>query len=1677
MLSSKLLKLTKPAQVTQPFPKSRFGFCNCSKIIQEDEETINEITSILSNNQDNNDFISRIKSFQNPLNPNLVQSILVKNQSCDPKKLLHFFNWSVNEKGIVPNLNSFLILAMSFASFNKLRYASNVLDQMVETRKPVSDVVEAVRDVGLSSLGFTQLVYAYKSKCMLDEAVFLLLNYGDSGCFVNSVCLNSLMSDLLKCNNMELFWKVYERLSEVNVKHDVYMYSNVIDGYCMSGKMEDAKRVFSEMEEDGCSPNLVTYNLLIGGLCNHGHVDEAIGYRRLMMILSNSEKMLLSKLLKLPNPAQITQPFPKSRFGFCNCSKIIQEDEETINEITSILNNNQDNNDFISRIKSFQNPLNPNLVQSILVKNQSCDPKKLLHFFNWSVHEKGILPTLNSFLILAMSFVSFNKLRYASNVLDQMVETRKPVSDVVEAVRDVGLSSLGFTQLVYAYKSKCMLDEAVFLLLNYGDSGCFVNSVCLNSLMSDLLKCNNMELFWKVYERLSEVNVKQDVYMYSNVIDGYCRSGKMEDAKRVFSEMEEDGCSPNLVTYNLLIGGLCQYGLVDEAIGYKKAMVEKGVVPDWYSYSVIIDELCKAKRSSDAILVQDDMKNAGLKPKTGPYSSLINRVMQKSKKLEALSSSDDMVDKLGTSQNLKSYLTLSKKFVDTGHTSDLKFARNILAMMAETRKPMSDVIDAMTRVELSSDMFTLVVYAYMNRRLFDEAVYLLLNYKNGDCFPDLVCLYLLMKDLLKYDKLDLFWKVYERLSETNVTLDLYFYNIVTQGYCKSGKMEDAKRVYSEMKEKDFRIFLATYNALIEGLLEQGKVDEALKLKDKMVATLVKVDIVTFICIIKGLCKLGEYKEAIKLLEGMKDNGVKPDVNCYYPIIRGLCKAKRIEEAWALFAQMRKNRVKPNAFTYGALMSAYNYLAKQKDVNEYFKEMIAHNIIPNQDVFASMFEGHFKRRNSKKALSIMRNIIGNNVIPGNRHIYNALIQSLLKNNMTELAMKLYAEVCERGLIPHVSTYTSLIFEFIDEGDNENALKLFNEMQQRYACPNDVTFDKMLKTEHILRPVLVKYWLGIIKKKKRGVTLVWNNGWVRLSWEWIKSWQLFNGLKLIRFLASFALCEFVRLIILYNIYTLLRINETMCKMMLLSRLIRPKPYQITQPFSQSRLGFCNHAKIIQQQQQDDDEETIKKITSILNNEVWKPPESYPNLYKKLNPNVVQSVIVQNHACSPQRLHNLFVWSSEQMRASQNINSYIILSKIFADSNELNFARKVLAMMAKSLMPVSDVVDAMTSVGVSTIMFTLVVNAFKKIHFLDKAVYVLLNYKNGDCFPDSVCLNLLMKDLLKYDKLDLFWRVYERLGEANVTLDFNLYNNVIDGYIKSGKMEDAKRVFFEMKEKDPSPSLVTYNLIIGGFLEQGEVDEALKLKNEMVTIGIKVDVVTFICIINGLCKLGEYKEAIKLLEGMKDDGVLPDVNSYYPIIHGLCKAKRIEEAWDLFAQMVENGVKPDVITYAALMSAYSNLSKEEDLITYFKELIAHGISPDQDVLAFMFESHFKKGYLYSKKPFSIMRKMLDNNVLPNNMHIYNAFIKGFSENDDMDLAMKLLAEVHERGLNPDAFTYRSLISGYLDEYDTEKARLLFNEMQQRNVCPNDVTYEEFLKTLPEKRKNLVRRYSCNW
>ena len=54
------------------------------------------------------------------------------------------------------------------------------------------------------------------------------------------------------------------------------MYTALIDGYCNSDKLEEAKLILEKMLSKSCLPNTSTFNALIHCLCTDGKLSEAM---------------------------------------------------------------------------------------------------------------------------------------------------------------------------------------------------------------------------------------------------------------------------------------------------------------------------------------------------------------------------------------------------------------------------------------------------------------------------------------------------------------------------------------------------------------------------------------------------------------------------------------------------------------------------------------------------------------------------------------------------------------------------------------------------------------------------------------------------------------------------------------------------------------------------------------------------------------------------------------------------------------------------------------------------------------------------------------------------------------------------------------------------------------------------------------------------------------------------------------------------------------------------------------------------------------------------------------------------------------------------------------------------------------------------------------------------------
>ncbi|KAJ6410506.1 hypothetical protein OIU84_007284 [Salix udensis] len=247
----------------------------------------------------------------------------------------------------------------------------------------------------------------------------------------------------------------------------------------------------------------------------------------------------------------------------------------------------------------------------------------------------GFSQKLQSFSILALILCNSRLFSRADSVVSQMIM----------------MSSGGYSEILDSLIKSCKEFD-----FNNGNAnsnnndrrgakrnGFVASLLCCNGLLSDLLKANKLELFWRFYNGMLEANVLHDVYTYTHLINAHFRVGNAKEGKRVLFEMEEKGCSPSLVTYNVVIGGLCRVGEVDEAFELKKLMDKKGFFSDVFTYSILIDGFGKQKRCVEAKLILEEMFSKGLKPDHVAYTALIDGFMRQGDSREAFRVKEEML--------------------------------------------------------------------------------------------------------------------------------------------------------------------------------------------------------------------------------------------------------------------------------------------------------------------------------------------------------------------------------------------------------------------------------------------------------------------------------------------------------------------------------------------------------------------------------------------------------------------------------------------------------------------------------------------------------------------------------------------------------------------------------------------------------------------------------------------------------------------------------------------------------------------------------------------------------------------------------------------------------------------------------------------------------------------------
>ncbi|XP_010545716.1 PREDICTED: pentatricopeptide repeat-containing protein At3g16010 isoform X1 [Tarenaya hassleriana] len=282
--------------------------------------------------------------------------------------------------------------------------------------------------------------------------------------------------------------------------------------------------------------------------------------------------------------------------------------------------------------------------------------------------DNGLQPTAKIYTTLLEIYFKLGKVEKALDLFEEMKKTGCPPTVFT------------YTELIKGLGKAGRVDEAYALFKNMVKYGLDPDVVVLNNLMNIFGKAGRVEDLVKIFHEMETWKCSPNVVSYNTVIKALFQSkAPASEASSWLEKMKENGVSPSSFTYSILIDGYCKTNRVENALLLLEEMDEKGFPPCPAAYCSIINALGKAKRYEVANeLFRELRENCG-KLSSRVYAVMIKHLGKRGQLIEAVDLFNEM-KKLGCNPDVYAYNALMSGMVRAGMIDE---AQTMLRKMEE----------------------------------------------------------------------------------------------------------------------------------------------------------------------------------------------------------------------------------------------------------------------------------------------------------------------------------------------------------------------------------------------------------------------------------------------------------------------------------------------------------------------------------------------------------------------------------------------------------------------------------------------------------------------------------------------------------------------------------------------------------------------------------------------------------------------------------------------------------------------------------------------------------------------------------------------------------------------------------------------------------------------------------
>ncbi|XP_027904394.1 pentatricopeptide repeat-containing protein At2g13420, mitochondrial-like [Vigna unguiculata] len=311
-------------------------------------------------------------------------------------------------------------------------------------------------------------------------------------------------------------------------------------------------------------------------------------------------------------------------------------------------------------------------------------------------------------------------------------------------------------------------------------------------LLDTLCKYGYVRLAVEVFNR-NRTTFPPSVKMYTVLIYGWCKLGKVKMAQTFLNEMIERGIEPNVVTYNVLLNGVCRKVSLHPEERFERTI-----------------------RNAEEVF--DQMRKNRIEPDVTSFSILLH-VYSRAHKPDLVLDKLRLMKEKGIFPNVVMYTSVIKCLASCGRLED---AERLLEEMVK---------DGVSPCAATYNCF---FKEYRGRKDAESALRMFKRMKeDGFCAPSSHTYVILIRMFLRLDKIRVVKEIWDDMKIIGAGPDLDLYTVLIHGLCERQNWREACHYFVEMIENGFLPLKGTFETLYRGLIQADMLRTWRRLKKKL----------------------------------------------------------------------------------------------------------------------------------------------------------------------------------------------------------------------------------------------------------------------------------------------------------------------------------------------------------------------------------------------------------------------------------------------------------------------------------------------------------------------------------------------------------------------------------------------------------------------------------------------------------------------------------------------------------------------------------------------------------------------------------------------------------------------------------------------------------------------------